>query len=379
MSSPPAAPHLWPVRFVGSGSEYFRIWIVNLLLTLVTLGLYYPWAKLRRLRYFYGSTEVAGRALAFHGDARRMLRGYLLVGLLFIAYSVAWQVSPAAGLVALLALAALWPALWRAGLRFRLGQTSWSGLRAGFSGSAGGAYRALLPLAPALVTMAMLARIDQGTQEPGLGQSLLALSLLLLTLALLPLLLWSMRRYQHAHLLLGSERSAVDAGRWPVYRALLAAALIGLAGLLLALALSFLIAGLPGGPDGPDGTRRSTLAPALAGVFTVLLAQATVAPYVTARLQNLFWNHTRSRHLRVHSTLRARALVMLSLKNWALIIVTLGLYLPFASIAKARLRLQAVTVQSELDADALLAGAPSGSESAAGDAAGDLFGVDLGL
>jgi uncharacterized membrane protein YjgN (DUF898 family) len=39
-----------PFEFRATGSEYFRIWIVNLLLTLVTLGVYSPWAKVRRLR-----------------------------------------------------------------------------------------------------------------------------------------------------------------------------------------------------------------------------------------------------------------------------------------------------------------------------------------
>ena len=53
------------LRFVGSGSEYFRIWIVNLLLTILTLSLYYPFAKVRRMRYFHGATEVGG-----HGARR---------------------------------------------------------------------------------------------------------------------------------------------------------------------------------------------------------------------------------------------------------------------------------------------------------------------
>ena len=57
-----------PIRFVGSGSEYFRIWIVNLLLTIVTFGLYYPWAKVRKLRYFLGNTHVDGHAMDFHGQ-----------------------------------------------------------------------------------------------------------------------------------------------------------------------------------------------------------------------------------------------------------------------------------------------------------------------
>ena len=71
--------HEHGIAFSGSGSEYFRIWIVNLLLTLVTLSLYYPWAKVRRLRYFHTNTQVAGHALDFHGEPVKMLRGHLLV------------------------------------------------------------------------------------------------------------------------------------------------------------------------------------------------------------------------------------------------------------------------------------------------------------
>ena len=48
------------IQFTGSGSEYFKIWIVNVLLTIVTLGIYSAWAKVRRLRYFYNNTRFAG-------------------------------------------------------------------------------------------------------------------------------------------------------------------------------------------------------------------------------------------------------------------------------------------------------------------------------
>src|SRR5438445_6227587 len=88
LSASGRATHALPITFSGSGSEYFRIWIVNLLLTLVTLGLYYPWAKVRRLRYFYGNTAVGGDTLDFHGDPKRMLRGFLLVGALVLLYSM---------------------------------------------------------------------------------------------------------------------------------------------------------------------------------------------------------------------------------------------------------------------------------------------------
>ncbi len=118
-----------PIRFVGSGSEYFRIWIVNLLLTLVTLGLYYPRARQRQLAYFYGHTEIDGRPLAFHAEARKMTRGFLFVAALFIVYSLASNVSPLVANVGPLMVWALWPVLWRSSLRFRMGSTGWMGLR----------------------------------------------------------------------------------------------------------------------------------------------------------------------------------------------------------------------------------------------------------
>ena len=48
------------LTFTGSGGEYFKIWIVNLLLTIVTLGIYSAWAKVRRNEYFYRHTRLAG-------------------------------------------------------------------------------------------------------------------------------------------------------------------------------------------------------------------------------------------------------------------------------------------------------------------------------
>ena len=63
------------LHFTGRGGEYFGVWIVNLLLTIVTLGIYSPWAKVRRLQYFYRHTEVAGSSFDFHGSPIRILIG----------------------------------------------------------------------------------------------------------------------------------------------------------------------------------------------------------------------------------------------------------------------------------------------------------------
>ena len=148
-------PRVLEIRFTGSGSEYFRIWSVNLLLILVTLGLYLPFAKARRIRYFYANTLVDGQALGFHGDPWKMFRGFVLLVLLMAAYSGAGHFSPLAAFIAFLILCAVWPALWRASMQFRLGNTSWRGLRMRFEGSLAGAYLACAPsYLPAMILVA---------------------------------------------------------------------------------------------------------------------------------------------------------------------------------------------------------------------------------
>ena len=66
------------MHFTGSGAGYFGIWIVNLLLTIVTLGIYSAWAKVRRLQYFYRHTELAGSSFDFHGSPARILIGRVI-------------------------------------------------------------------------------------------------------------------------------------------------------------------------------------------------------------------------------------------------------------------------------------------------------------
>jgi uncharacterized membrane protein YjgN (DUF898 family) len=66
------------LQFTGQAGEYFRIWIVNLCLTVITLGFYSPWAKVRRKRYFYGSTLLDGAAFEYTGNPVAILKGRLL-------------------------------------------------------------------------------------------------------------------------------------------------------------------------------------------------------------------------------------------------------------------------------------------------------------
>jgi uncharacterized membrane protein YjgN (DUF898 family) len=403
------------LRFVGSGSEYFRIWVVNLLLTLVTFGLYYPVAKLRRLRYFYGNTEVGGHALSFHAQAANMLKGYLLVGALVAAYSLAGRLSPTAGAIAFVVLAAVWPALWHSSLRFRLANTGWRGLRFAFLGTRAGAYKALLP-GYVMTLGVVIAGLFEGPTVKGQADGLLGgllnlvgalgglgglaarpeapmpasqkfvLVLMLLIVLALPWLYWLLRRYQHQHCAVAGERTQFTVGLSSFYSVGWRIGLWSVLAWLLLAALLF-VAVFVGAKAGLAGELNRDAGLSLGMVWRILLGgliamvvyQVLVRPYIMSRMQNLVWTGTHSQHLNFESDLRLRPLMALSLKNWVLIVFSLGLYFPFAAVALARLRLQAVTVWSTRDPDDLVADPNTQHEGAAGDAAGDLLGLDIGL
>lgn len=377
-----AGDHHLSVRFTGSGSEYFRIWIVNLLLMLVTLGIYYPWAKVRRLRYFYGSTEVGGAPLDFHGDPKKMLRGYLLTGTLVALYSVAGNFSALAGLIAFALIAALWPALFKSSMQFRLANTSWRGLRFRFKGSIAGAYRAVLPLfVPGLLLLGAVIFLPGRTNVSTLNFSFLVG--VTGTVLSVPWLWWNLKSYQHNHYALGQQQTELRSTVGAFYIVFLktlgvtllaVGVLTGLLVLLAALGVQDWSALRSGGAVG------AAFIAFMIGLFVgVFVVQLLPRPYFSARMQNLLWSRTGNSVLRFRSQLRFVPLLGLTLKNWLLVPLTLGLYWPFAAIALARMQLQAVSVTTRVDPESLIDRARSHDGEAAGDAAGDLLGLDIGL
>ncbi|MFM2068305.1 MAG: hypothetical protein RLZZ584_3214 [Pseudomonadota bacterium] len=356
------------LRFGGSGSEYFRIWIVNLLLLVVTLGLYFPYARARRMRYFYGNTWVGEHALAFHGQGGTMLRGYLMVLVLFVVFSVASSMSPALGLFALLVLLGLWPALFRSGQRFRMSNTSWRGLRLGFEGDTASAYRRLGPL---LVVALLLLGSDLTrlalNLEPDTTSGNLFAAMAGLAMLLVPWCQWRLKHYQHGHYSYGGEQAGFDARVSSFYLIPFKAGLIiGVAGMLMGVL------------GAASAAARSMAVMVLAvPLFAALLVVSQ--SWYTARMQDMVWNGTHSRSLRFISQLRTGALVRLSLKNLLLTALTLGFYWPFAAVALARLRLEAVSVELAPSFDILLARPRDPLADASGDAAGEIFGIDAGL
>ncbi len=374
----PIDVRLLEIRFTGSGSEYFRIWIVNLLLILLTLSLYYPWAKVRRLRYFHGHTLVDGTPLGFHGNPRKMLRGYLLVGLLFALYSVAGEVSVLAGLIALALIAAIAPALFWSSMRFRLANTSWRGMRFAFSGSVGNAYRAMLPIfVPALVLAAGATAIVNQAKPPMWYLGLLA-AVVMVSAVVLPWLLWNLKHYQHSNYGLASLQTKFKATLGSFYGLTFKTVVVSLL-MVLAVAVAAAVSllwTLHGIRTGMYPLDKYVLPWILLAIVAAIIGSTT---YLTCGAQNLVWTKTGNMSMRFLSKLRFSRLFLLTLKNWTLMLLTLGLYWPFAAIAKTRMRLEAVSIKTRQDPATLVSLLQASDVEAAGDAAGDVLDIDIGL
>jgi len=377
-----------PIRFTGSGSEYFRIWIVNLLLSIVTLSLYRPWAKVRRLRYFYANTLVDGHALDFHGNPWKMLRGYLLVGALLVCYSLAGHFSKGAAVVAVVIFAVVFPALLRASMQFRLANTSWRGLRFRFSGSLGGAYRAMLPLfVPTLLFAILGMEMTDPLHPPAWYFKAIGL-VFLLAVVLAPLVWWNFKRYQHDHYGLGQWQTKLTIGPGSMYgltfKVIGVMLLSGIAVFALAMIVGVVAAVVIGAGAGFDkeafmrNRGMMTVVFGLLGLAFYFFALIVPVPYAMSRSQNLIWRNTRCDEARFDSKLRFGALTGLTVRNWLLMVLTLGLYFPFAAVSFYRMRVESVTPQLSGDIDRLQAQAAAAGD-ASGDAAGDFFGIDIGL
>lgn len=363
VAAPPlSGPRTLALSFTGDGREYFRIWVVNLLLSLATLGIYSAWAKVRRLQYFDRNTMLAGATFDFHGNPRAVLIGRLLSVVLLAAYHYAFGFSTAFGLAVIFGLLGAFPWLMRGALRFRLGNTCYRGLWLGFDGSVGQAYLAWLPPALTFVLPGALLALYPG--QPALAALVLPLYLFW------PLMHARLRHFQHAHLLLGDQHSgyAVKARRF--YKPYLVVTLLSL-GAVLAVALVAGVASFVA-----QGSKGLVFAPLIASVLMVYVMYLLAGPYMVVRVSNLAWSNTTFPGVRIRSTLPARAFMKLQTKNVLLTLVTLGLYRPFAVVNVYRFRLAHVHIEVDGDIEAF-ANHVAKRGGAAGDGAADGFGIDL--
>lgn len=126
--------------FRGNAGEYFGIWIVNVLLTIITLGIYSAWAKVRRNRYFYGNSVLLDHSFDYHATGKQIFIGRLIVFVYLLIYNITLQISPIAGGILAIGILISLPWLIARSLRFNMRVTSYRNVRFDFVGKTGGAF-----------------------------------------------------------------------------------------------------------------------------------------------------------------------------------------------------------------------------------------------
>ncbi len=126
-----------PVVFRGRTSEYFGIWIVNLLLSIITLGIYSAWAKVRRKKYFYNNTLIDGVGFDYHASPIAILKGRIIAFVLYLVFVFASGIHPAVSIVLSILLFIAIPWIIVRGLKFNARNSSHRGLRFDFDGKYG--------------------------------------------------------------------------------------------------------------------------------------------------------------------------------------------------------------------------------------------------
>jgi uncharacterized membrane protein YjgN (DUF898 family) len=351
--------------FTGSGSEYFRIWVVNTLLTLATLGIYSAWAKVRKASYFARNTQLLGDGFEFTADPWRVLVGRVLALVVLGFYTFSFDFSLSLGLVATATVVAVAPLLYASALRFRLHNTRWRAIRFAFRGSRRDAYRVVL----------VVAAVWLSTNVAGaLGGELSLNVIAAVSLLLLPWMHHRLKAYQHGYAEFAGHRSRFRPSLGAFYGTYIGAALL----MAAAGAAAFLVVFLP--PlFGLDLSSGSLSLGIVVGLLTVVLVYLAAWPYIATRIQRTVWTHTTIGPFAFKTSIAFPQVFALITRNTLLLLVTAGLYWPFASIAWARYRIGCMSIASADSADRMLATLDPGSSARTfGEGAVDFFGIDAG-
>lgn len=134
------------LSFHGTGGSLFGIQIINVLLTIVTLGIYSFWGKVKVRKYLLSETEFEGDRFAYHGTGRELLNGSLKASLVFglpIGFlnvlpsllDAGTLVKVVASLLIYCILMVFVPFAMAGTRRYRLSRSSWRGIRFSFRGN----------------------------------------------------------------------------------------------------------------------------------------------------------------------------------------------------------------------------------------------------
>jgi uncharacterized membrane protein YjgN (DUF898 family) len=333
-----------PFAFHGSAAEYFRIWIVNTLLTLLTLGVFAAWAKVRKRRYLRGSTSLMGHRFDYRADPRRLLVGHVIVAVAFLAYAVFGEVYPKVRIAALAIGALLLPWLIVRSLSFNADNTTYRGLRFTFRQTYG--RTALTYFGGGLLVL-----LSVGALYPGWMRS--------------------RRGFVIGSHRLGDASFRFEGATGHFYLAYLLGAAVAAGGFILGAVLAGLFVAARGG--------KATGLDELAPLLLLYGAAFYIARHLTyGMLFNHVWNQTRLDAHHFIATLSTHRWLILQIQNLLAIIGTAGLAYPWAVVRSQRYALSCLHFVPAGPVE-WISRSSSARGSAVGDSATEFIGLDVGL
>jgi uncharacterized membrane protein YjgN (DUF898 family) len=347
----PSSPGPAPIEFTGQAGEYFGIWLANVVLSIVTLGIFSAWAKVRRTRYFLGNTIVLGDRLEYHATGKMILKGRLIALAVIVVYSGLGAISPIAQIIGTIALIPLCPWVINRSLKFSSRMTSWRNVRFDWHGAYWGVVRIffLWPIA-ALLTLGILA----------------------------PMAARAGREYLANHYALGQTRFTAHTAIAPYYGAFLRAILFGIVTLAIVVgAFVVVVLGF--------GERSSMMEWAGMGGVSTLLPLAfvawfgLVATYFRILARNIIVSVlVLGGAARFCSNISALRYQWIVLSNFAVTIGTAFLMYPWARVRSYRYKAECVTVEPTMSV-ASFVDTESRSAAAFGEEFGKMEGIEIGI
>lgn len=344
-------------EFTGQTDEYFRIWIVNLALTIATLGIYSAWATVRKKRYFYTNTRLSDGHFDYHGNPKAILFGRLIALSALAAYSGSTYLTSMPYLPAVILLLVFLGAPWLIvrSRRFQLRMSSFRGIRFNFKGSTFDAFRT--HYGAALLTAVTLGLLTASAN-------------------------FMRARYAIANSAFGTTSVDFGATKDAFYEYFWKSAGLGVLVVIAYFFYAMLVGAMAGqfaAPVAEDEMPGMGLQLAMYSIFAfLLLGYAAVGVYYQVRIRNHLLNTSSIAGNTLVSKLEVGRMLWLYLSNLLAIVFSLGLATPWAQIRLARYRAERTSAVLTNDWDVFVQGQAEAT-SAIGDEIGEAFDVDVGL
>lgn len=337
--------------FTGKASEFFGIWIVNLLLSILTLGIYSAWAKVRTNQYFYGHTKIENQPFRYLATPMQILKGRIIAVIIFALFFGLSYLNPLMALILSLVMLFVSPWLVVQSLKFNMRMTSYRNVRLAFHGDYWGAFKyfILLPV----------------------------LSVFTLYLAM-PWALKKIDAYICSNTSFGGEKMQVNTETSTYYIAALVAA-AAVFGVMTVLAiLGVVLIGAAAFTDSANAQVAGAMGSILVFVGYFIGFTLSGAIYHCMIRNHLFERTKLPGIASFKSKMEVMPYLLLTITNLVAIVLTLGLAYPWAKVRKAAYLASVTSLIIYPRIDSLVDEKQSDTSSFGEEAAG-LFDVDVSL